>query len=287
MKRRKRDFQLYTGMWLVAIFVLLALMWQNAGDARVINYSGIVRGATQKLVKEELNGHSDDKLIETLDGIIDNLQTGKGPYRLMKNSNEKYQRLLAELKLVWEDMKKEIVHLNSGSGSEKRLYDLSQRHFEMADRMVSSAEVNISEDHISEAEHSDMEDYFTSKLKIFERSRIACVNLDMDKTYLPRVLAAAQASCEKTVTFGFDSAAEVQGMRSKKERATSWSRRCWTAEKKPFALISAAATTAATHWRRSRSADSLACRSKQSARVLRMSRSPDAWKPIRSTAMWT
>lgn len=106
MKRRKRDFQLYTGMWLVAIFVLLALMWQNAGDARVINYSGIVRGATQKLVKEELNGHSDDKLIETLDGIIDNLQTGKGPYRLMKNSNEKYQRLLAELKLVWEDMKK-------------------------------------------------------------------------------------------------------------------------------------------------------------------------------------
>ena len=140
MKRRKRDFQLYTGMWLVAIFVLLALMWQNAGDARVINYSGIVRGATQKLVKEELNGHSDDKLIETLDGIIDNLQTGKGPYRLMKNSNEKYQRLLAELKLVWEDMKKEIVHLNSGSGSEKRLYDLSQRHFEMADRMVFSAE---------------------------------------------------------------------------------------------------------------------------------------------------
>lgn len=104
MKRRKRDFQLYTGMWLVAIFVLLALMWQNAGDARVINYSGIVRGATQKLIKEELNGHSDDKLVETLDGIIDNLQTGKGPYRLMKNSNEKYQRLLAELKLLWGDM---------------------------------------------------------------------------------------------------------------------------------------------------------------------------------------
>ena len=58
-----------------------------------------------------------------------------------------------------------------------------------------------------------MEDYFTSKLKIFDRSRIACVKSgNMDKTYLPRVLAAAQASCEKTVTFGFDSAAEVQGL---------------------------------------------------------------------------
>ncbi|MCD8164347.1 MAG: hypothetical protein LUE09_13245 [Synergistaceae bacterium] len=58
----------------------------------------------------------------------------------MKNSNEKYQRLLAELKLLWGDMKKEIYDLNSGGGSEKRLYELSQRHFEIADRMVSAAE---------------------------------------------------------------------------------------------------------------------------------------------------
>lgn len=63
--------------------------------------------------------------------------------------------------------------------------------------------LNISEDHISEAEHSDMEDYFTSKLKIFDRSKIACVNLDMDKNYLPRVLDAARTNCEKMVTFGF------------------------------------------------------------------------------------
>lgn len=42
-----------------------------------------------------------------------------------------------------------------------------------------------------------MEDYFTSKLKIFDRSRIACVNLDMDKTYLPRVLAAARQAVKR------------------------------------------------------------------------------------------
>lgn len=72
--------------------------------------------------------------------------------------------------------------------------------------------LNISEDHISEAEHRDMEDYFTSKLKIFDRSRVACVNLDMDKNYLPRVLETARANCEKTVTFGFDDAADVQGL---------------------------------------------------------------------------
>lgn len=63
---------------------------------------------------------------------------------------------------------------------------------------------NISRDHISEAEHKDMEDYFTSKLKIFEQSRIGCVNLDMDPVYMERTLAFAEQNCEKTVTFGMN-----------------------------------------------------------------------------------
>ena len=33
------------------------------GNARIVNYSGIVRGATQKLVKEELYGKENDDLI--------------------------------------------------------------------------------------------------------------------------------------------------------------------------------------------------------------------------------
>ena len=73
--------------------------------------------------------------------------------------------------------------------------------------------LNISEDHISAAEHKDMEDYFTSKLKIFRQSRIACVNVDMDPAYLGRVLETAQSECEKVVTFGFGQDAAVRGLR--------------------------------------------------------------------------
>ena len=40
------------------------------GNARVINYTGVVRGATQRLVKEELKGRADDALIARLDGIM-------------------------------------------------------------------------------------------------------------------------------------------------------------------------------------------------------------------------
>lgn len=61
---------------------------------------------------------------------------------------------------------------------------------------------NISRDHISEAEHKDMEDYFTSKLRIFDQSKVGCVNLDADKAYMARTLEYAKKRCERVLTFG-------------------------------------------------------------------------------------
>lgn len=60
---------------------------------------------------------------------------------------------------------------------------------------------NIGEDHISPIEHPTLEDYFSSKLKIFAQSRFAVVNLDMD--HVDRVLETA-SSCERTVTFSLE-----------------------------------------------------------------------------------
>ena len=76
--KTKRGFQLYTGMWLLAVLLLVVMLLWNVGDARIINYAGLVRGATQRLVKEEMSGKPDDELIARLDGIIYDLQTGKG-----------------------------------------------------------------------------------------------------------------------------------------------------------------------------------------------------------------
>lgn len=62
---------------------------------------------------------------------------------------------------------------------------------------------NIGEDHISPIEHPTFEDYFASKLKIFEQSRCAVVNLDAD--YAPQVLEAAK-QCERVVTYSLSNA---------------------------------------------------------------------------------
>ena len=74
--------------------------------------------------------------------------------------------------------------------------------------------LNISEDHISANEHSDFEDYFSSKLQIFGQARRAVVNLGTDR--LPRVLEAAKAAGSLT-TFGLREGADVQGFDIRKE----------------------------------------------------------------------
>ena len=58
--------------------------------------------------------------------------------------------------------------------------------------------LNLGRDHISPIEHPSFEDYFESKLRIFEQARVAVVNLDMD--HASEVLERAKA-CERVVTF--------------------------------------------------------------------------------------
>ncbi len=67
--------------------------------------------------------------------------------------------------------------------------------------------LNIGYDHISPIEHPDFEDYFQSKLRIFEQAAVGCVNLDTERA--DEVLAAAK-TCPRVITFSQkDSSAAV------------------------------------------------------------------------------
>jgi UDP-N-acetylmuramoyl-L-alanyl-D-glutamate--2,6-diaminopimelate ligase len=67
--------------------------------------------------------------------------------------------------------------------------------------------LNFGRDHISAIEHSDREDYLAAKLRIFDLSQVACVNLGSEE--VERVLAAAAAS-ERLVTLGWQAGADLQ-----------------------------------------------------------------------------
>ena len=74
--------------------------------------------------------------------------------------------------------------------------------------------LNISEDHISPIEHSDMEDYISAKLTMFSHCGTACVNIDSDQ--LPRIMEAAK-SAERILTFGTKEGADIYGYNIRKE----------------------------------------------------------------------
>ena len=64
---------------------------------------------------------------------------------------------------------------------------------------------NFSEDHISEKEHPDMQDYFNSKLKLFEMCKTGIVNADdLHSSKIPRLFPESNI-----VTYGIDNFANV------------------------------------------------------------------------------
>ncbi|MDR1135985.1 MAG: UDP-N-acetylmuramoyl-L-alanyl-D-glutamate--2,6-diaminopimelate ligase [Clostridiales Family XIII bacterium] len=68
--------------------------------------------------------------------------------------------------------------------------------------------LNIDEDHISDIEHTNFEDYFSSKLKIFEQCTAACVNIHSAE--LGRILEAGKKS-DRCITFGTSEEADIYG----------------------------------------------------------------------------
>ncbi len=117
----------------------LSSIWQLHGNARVINYVGIVRGATQRLVKKELQSYPDDGLVARLNSIVDELITGEGPNGLVVLDDRVYLDNMNQVQRQWADLKTEIDNVREG-GDDRALYEKSEEYFNLVDRTVSSAE---------------------------------------------------------------------------------------------------------------------------------------------------
>ncbi len=109
------------------------------GNARVVNYVGIVRGATQKLVKRELYKEYDDKLIDYLNSIVDGLIHGGGTFELIPLKDDDFQSHMSRVSIAWEDLKAEIMRVRNGAGND-RMYALSEDYFELVNETTFSAE---------------------------------------------------------------------------------------------------------------------------------------------------
>ncbi len=133
---------------LIIVILIAMLMLQNfymvnliQGAGRVINYTGIVRGVTQRLIKLEIAGQPKDELISYLDDIINDLHYGGGQYNLYLLKDADYQEKLQALMKEWDKLKLILTDYRLNPSLEDKLMSESETYFTHANEMVSAAEV--------------------------------------------------------------------------------------------------------------------------------------------------
>ena len=147
-KKSKNIIGIIQSCLILLLIVLIIFIMVNIsrlqGTARVINYAGLVRGATQREVKLEITGNPDDELIKYLDDILDDLKYKDGQYNLVNLRDNEYNDKLYILSDYWEELKKEIKAVREVGYQNTDIVKMSEIYFKMADETVSAAE-NYSE----------------------------------------------------------------------------------------------------------------------------------------------
>lgn len=134
----------------IAIVLLLAaalnLGWvysqidRMTADCRVVNFSGIVRGASQRLVKQELSGNKSQDLIDRLDKILWGLMEGDGDLGLPIATDDNFLLKIKEVENAWIELKKTIENNRVNLDLTKELLKESEEYWELTNAAVFAAE---------------------------------------------------------------------------------------------------------------------------------------------------
>ena len=186
-----------------ALAIVSKMYFNNPTD--ILNMIGITgtkgKSTTAYYIKSIL-----DSYMKEVDGtdtaILSSINNydGKTSVESVLTTQESYEIEKYARNAVESNLKNLVMEVSSQALKKNRVYGITY------DEAVF---LNISEDHISNIEHPDFNDYFESKLKIFNQSKVACVNLNMDNIEnLLKVLDYAKNS-EKIITFGTTRNADV------------------------------------------------------------------------------
>ena len=143
-QRRNLGEKIAQGILLIVLITLTIFMMSDVkkiqGNARVINYAGIIRGATQREIKLEISGNENDVLIKYLDDIFYGLTNGGGKYQLTTLNDQHYQKKLTELHTSWLSLKDEISLVREKGYQQTNIIKMSEEYFYLADETVTAAE---------------------------------------------------------------------------------------------------------------------------------------------------
>ncbi|MDR3331915.1 MAG: GGDEF domain-containing protein [Synergistaceae bacterium] len=142
--RRKESAIIFAAFLIFGVSGMLSItsIRKLHGNARVVNYVGIVRGGTQMLVKRELMGVQDDDLVNRLDEIVNDLLEGGGVNSLAVLDDDDYMKNMERVRESWIELKAEIERARASGDSEdsKMLFRQSEDYFDLVNETVFFAE---------------------------------------------------------------------------------------------------------------------------------------------------
>ncbi|MBN2655095.1 MAG: HAMP domain-containing protein [Nitrospirae bacterium] len=121
----------------------VAIYWQVNNmtmDGRVVNYSGIVRGMTQRFIKLELSDRKSDDLRQKLDKIVSGLINGDIELNLPAATDVNYLAMMNQVSQSWEGLKQGVMKARQNPEAKAELVALSESYFDLTNKMVSAAE---------------------------------------------------------------------------------------------------------------------------------------------------
>ena len=129
-----------TSILIILFFVIMSLVGQIQGTARVVNYAGLVRGETQRMIKLEDAEEPQDKMMNTISSYIQGLREGSNDLNLVCLEDKDFQNKMEELDSYFEELKKEILSVRENGYENTDIIEKSETFFGICDEAVGYAE---------------------------------------------------------------------------------------------------------------------------------------------------
>lgn len=122
-----------TTVLIVLFFCIMSLVGKIQGTARVVNYAGLVRGTTQRIVKLENMQSPQDEMLEEVESIIIGLRYGSDDLNLVRLDDSAFQDKMQELEDYFETLKVEIQLVRENGYENTQIIEKSEQFFRICD----------------------------------------------------------------------------------------------------------------------------------------------------------
>lgn len=129
-----------TMILIVLVFIVMSLVGKIQGTARVVNYAGLVRGKTQRIIKLEDAGQPQDGMIDDVSSFIEGLRFGSDDLNLVRLDDDAFQTKMEELDTYFVDLKKEIMLVRENGYENTQIIEKSETFFGICDEATGLAE---------------------------------------------------------------------------------------------------------------------------------------------------